>query len=221
MHFISHACRIAAFTALASLSPCAQEARGTVTVTGRVSSVAAVSAGSAARVVKGDAKVSAEAAGTQGLVLSINGRRGGETEIEVPVRLRSNVALALTASYTKQGAKLSALSVVEVEGAGPFVYPGAADRVEVQPAFDGRAGARAPRSSGPELSFPATILTAPPISKGGTLDSPGNMIEVVLRIVLTPTDCEEGWHAELKISATRHAGAEQSPRTGASAGHWE
>ena len=221
MLFVSHACRIAVFTALASLSPCAQQAGGTVTVTGQVSSVAAVSAGSPARVVKGDAKVSVEAAGMQGLVLSISGRRGDETEIEIPVQLRSNVALALTASYAARGAKLSALSVVEVEGAGPFVHPGAADRVEVPPTFDGRTGTRPSPSGGPELSFPATILTAPPISTGGTLYSPGNMIGVVLRVVLTPTDRGEGWHAGLKISAARHAGAKQSMRPDAATGRRE
>jgi len=210
MRLITRTCRIAALVAVASLPLCAQQAGGTITVTGKVSSVAAVTAGSAARVVKGDAKVSAEATGARGVVLSITGTHDREAEIEIPVQLRSNDDFALTASCETEGVTLSALSVVEVGGAGALVYPGAAARVEVLRSFDGRPGAGALRGSRPELSFPVTVLTGPPISKGGTLNSQGNMIEVVLRVVLTPADCENGWHAKLKLSATRGAGAEQS-----------
>jgi hypothetical protein len=48
----------------------------------------------------------------------------------------------------------------------------------------------------------------------GTLDSPGNMIEVVLRVVLTASDCEKGWDAELKVSTAPHVGAEQPTHSG-------
>ena len=208
MRFIALIYRIAAFVALASLPLSAQQAKGTVTVKGHVSAVAAVSAGSAARVLKGDAQVSAQAAGAHELVLSLSGPRGGETQIEIPIQLRSNVEFALLASCTTRGATLSALYVVEVGRVGAFVYPGATGRVEVTSMFDGRPGTRAPRSEGPELSSPATILNGPPISMRGTLDSPFNMIEVVLRVVLTAPDSEDGWHTELKVSATPRAGAE-------------
>jgi hypothetical protein len=220
MSFITQACRIGVFVALASLPFRAQQASGTATATGRVSAVAAVSAGAAARVVKGDAQISAEAAGAQGLILSMAGTRGGETRIEIPVQLRSNVDFALTASFKTRGATLCALSVVEVGRAGAFVYPGTAGRVEVTSQFDGRPGAHTPRSSRPEASSPATILTGPPISMGGPLDSPGNMIEVVLRVVLTAPYYKKGWDAELKVSAAPRVGAEQ-PTSSAPAVRWE
>jgi hypothetical protein len=86
-------------------------------MTGYVSAVAAVSAGSAARVVKGDAQVSSEADGAQRLVLSLSGTRGGETQIEIPIQLRSNADFALIASCRTRGVTLS-LSVIEVGGAG-------------------------------------------------------------------------------------------------------
>lgn len=209
MQFIAHTCRIAALVALASLPLRAQQAGGTVTVNGRVSAVAAVSGGSSTRVVKGAAQVSARAVRADEFVLSLSGPRGGETQIEITVQLRSNAAFALIASCASEGAMLSGLYVVEVGGAGTFVHPGAAGRVEVQPMFDGRPDTYARRGRRPELSSPAMVLTGPPISMRGTLDSPGNMIEVVMRGVLTAPDSENGWHAELKLSATPRVGAEQ------------
>lgn len=214
MQFIAHMCRIAALVALAPLTLRAQQAGGTVTVTGRVSAVAAVSGGSAARVVKGAAQVSARAIRADEFVLSLSGPRGGETQIEIPVQLRSNVAFGLTASCASEGATLSGLYVVEVGRAGTFVHPGAAGRVEVQPMFDGRPDTPAPRGGGPELSSPALVLTGPPISLRGTLDSPGNMIEVVLLGVLTAPDSGNGWRAELKLSATPRVDAEQPTPVG-------
>jgi hypothetical protein len=137
-------------------------------MTARVSDVAAVKAASAAKVIKGEAQVSAEAAGVQGLILSFSGRHGGETQIEIPVQLRSNVSFALTVSAAESGATPSGLYVIEVGTAGPFVYPGAEAHVEVSPMFDGRTGTRAPHSGRLKLSSPATILTGPPISMRGT-----------------------------------------------------
>jgi len=209
MQFITHTCLIAAFVTLGSLPLSAQQASGSVTVKGQVSAVAAVSARSAARVVKGDARVSSESAGTHGLTLSLSGARGGETQVEIPVQLRSNAEFALTASCTTRGTTLSGLYVVEVGRAGASVYPGAAARVEVSQVFDGRPGTRAPRGGRPELSSPAMLLTGPPISMGGTLNSPGNMIEVVLRVVLTAPDSGDGWEAELNLSAAPRVRAEQ------------
>jgi hypothetical protein len=94
MHLINCACRIAALVALASLPLRAQQASGTVTVTGQVSTVATISAGPAARVVKGEARVAPEAGGAQGLVISLSGPRGGATQVEIPVQLRSNADFA-------------------------------------------------------------------------------------------------------------------------------
>lgn len=212
MHLINCACRIAALVALASLPLRAQQARGTVTVTGQVSAVATIYAGPAARVVKGEARVVPEAGGAQGLVLSLSGPRGGATQVEIPVQLRSNADFALIASWTTKGTTLSALSVREVRAAGAFVYPGAAGRVVVPTLFDGRAGAPVARGSRLELSSPATLLTGPPISMGGMPNSPDNMIEVVLGVVLTAPDGEESWEAELKLSTVfREPGQDTLP----------
>jgi hypothetical protein len=201
MRSLTHSCRVALFIVLAALPLCAQHAGGRVTVTGRVSAVAAVAAPSAGRVMEGDAQISARPDGAHGLILSLTGAGGGETRLELPIQLRSNVGFGLVASCATGGTRLSSLSVVEVGGAGRFVHPGAAGRVQVSPTFDGRPGARRPSSGGPELSAPVTVLTGPPVSMGGTLDSPGNMIEVVLRVVLVAPAGAEGWHAELRLSA--------------------
>ncbi|HEV3470993.1 MAG TPA: hypothetical protein VG148_16840 [Pyrinomonadaceae bacterium] len=220
MYSITYPCRVAVFVVLAALPLRAQHAGGTVTVTGRVSAVAAVSAGSAARVVEGDARVSARTDGARGLVVSVSGTRGGETRLELPIQLRSNVGFALTASCVTGGAALSALSV-EVSDAGEFVHPGAAGRVVITSAFDGRPGARPASGVGPDLSSPVTILTGPPISMSGTLDSPNNMIEVVLRVVFAAPPGTRGWHAELSFSATPHVGTGRPTPSGHGAGKRE
>jgi len=201
MSSLNCACRIALLVALASLPLRAQQTGGRVRVSGQISGVAAAAAGPAARVSKGGARVSTAGSGVRGLVFTLSGTRGGETQIELPVQLRSNAGFALSASCATERATLSSLSIAEVRGAGALVYPGAAMRVEVAPAFDARAGTRAPSGAAPDLSPRATVLTGPPISTGGTLDSPENMIEVVLRIVINAPSDEVGWLVELKVSA--------------------
>lgn len=220
MRSATYACRIAVVL-LASLPVCAQHAGGRVTVSGHVSAVAAVAAGPGARVLKGHARAYSTADGARGLVFTLSGARGGETQVELPVQLRSNAGFALSAVCLTHGAALSTLSVVEVRGAGGFVYPGTAGRVEVAPAFDGRVAARAPSGGGPDLSSHATILTGPPISMGGTLNSPNNMIEVLLRVVIAAPPDKKGWVVELKVSATGRPSLEQTARQGRAAGRWE
>jgi hypothetical protein len=200
MNFITRLSRIAVIILLAPLSLSAQQ--GGVTVTGQVSAVVAVSASPDARVLKGEAQVSAANLGVHTLSITLSGLSGGETQVEIPVRLRSNVDFTLAASCATSGASLSALSVVEV-GAGAFVYPGAAARVEVPAAFDGRVGVAERRRARLDLSSPATFLSGPPVSMRGTLSSPGNMLEVVLRVAFRTPPGERGRHAELTLSATR------------------
>jgi hypothetical protein len=167
-------------------------------MTAQVSGFAAVSAESGARVLKGGAQVSTGRVGAQTVVFSLSGLADGETHLDIPVRLRSNVDFTLTTSSEKGGAALFDLSVVEVSGAGRFVHPGAAGRVEVSAAFDARRGARP--SGVRDLSSPVIILRGPAVSAGGTLDSTGNMIEVVLRVVLKTPAGAHGRDAELKLS---------------------
>lgn len=221
MRSVTYAYRIAILVVLVSLPLRAQHAGGRVTVSGHVSAVAAVAAGRGARVLKGDARASSSADRARGLVFTLSGERGGETQVELPVQLRSNAGFALRAVCLTDGAALSTLSVVEVRGAGGFVYPGTAKRVKVTPAFDGRVATRAPSGGGPDLSSDATILTGPPISMGGTLDSPDNMIEVLLRVVIAAPPDEKGWLVELKVSATGRPRAEQTAQPGRVAGRWE
>lgn len=195
MFQFTHLYLIVAFVMLSSSPLRAQSAGQRVVVTGQVSGVAAVTLGSVERLAGNDVQVSAVKAGHD-LVLSLSGARGGETSLELPIQLRSNAEFALTASCATSAAKLSALSVVEVDGAGPFVHAGAAARVRTH-----ADGAR-------DFSSPVTILTAPPISMAGTLDSPGNMIEVKLRVVISPQDGEQGWRVEVKLAPARLRGGD-------------
>lgn len=194
MFYVTHILFIISFIVLAASPLRAQSATATqrVVMTGQVSGVAAVALGSTARLTDADVQVSSSSSGGSGLFISLAGTRDGETTFDLPIQLRSNTEFALNASGACISAQLASLSVVEVSGAGPFVYAGAVERVRLMPAFEGRA----------DFSSPFTILTAPPISMGGTLTSQGNMIEVVLRVVVVARDGEQGWRAELKLAPT-------------------
>lgn len=198
---ITRLCAIAVCAALAAPPALAQQGGATVKVTGRVSPVVAVSAAPPSGTERGDVQVSASNAGAHALALTISGSGGGTTRIDVPLRLRSNTGFALAASCVTAGATLFDLSVVEVGSGGRFVHPGAAGLVEVEAAFDGRVGRPARPRVDEDLLSPVTFLSGPPISITGTLDSPDNMIEVVLRVVLDARDAGKRWHAELQVSA--------------------
>lgn len=203
MSLVVQLCLLAALVVLAALPARAQQARATVTMTGQVSAFVAVSDGPEMRMVKGEAQVSASRAGAQTVVLSLSALAEGETQIDIPIRLRSNADFILAASCEGRGAALADLWVVGVGGAGKFVYPQAAGRFEVAAAFDGRGGVR--RVGLRDLSSPVTILNGPPISMSGTLDSPSNMVEVVLRVVLTAPAGAQGRAVELRVSAAPRA----------------
>lgn len=199
---IPRLCTIAVFTALAAPKALSQQGGATVRVTGRVSPVVAISAASPARIEGADAHVSTSNAGPHALTLSLSGAGVGVTKIDLPLRLRSNIGFTLAASCVTREATLSALSVVEVGGGGRFVHPGAAGRVEVTAALDGRLDRLAGAGVREYLSSPVTILGGPPISMSGTLDSPDNYIEVVLRVVLDVHDAGNPGYAELRITAS-------------------
>lgn len=206
---------------LAPLPLRARQAGGRVVVSGQVSAFAAVAAGPDAQVLKGDARVASSSDGAQGLIFTLSGTRGGETQVELPLQLRSNAAFALSASCATDGATFSTLSVAQVRGVGAFVYPAAAAGVEVAPAFDGRAAVSASPGVGPDLSSLATILTGPPISMGGTLNSPNNMIEVLLRVLITAPADEKGWLVELKVAAAGRPRTSPHARPGHATGRRE
>lgn len=176
----------------------AQQTRAGVTMTGRVSGFAAVSAGPDARALEGHARVSAGRVGAHTLAVSLSDLAGEKAQVDIPVRVRSNVAFTLKAAPEGGGAALLDLCVVGVSGAGRFVYPGAAGRVEVPAAFEGRRGARP--AAAWDLSSPVALLHGPAVSAGGALDSPENTLEVVLRVVVKAPAGSRHGTARLKIS---------------------
>ncbi|HWS53448.1 MAG TPA: hypothetical protein VN228_04955 [Pyrinomonadaceae bacterium] len=198
MRLVAYLCLIAVCFLVAPTDARAQRTRATVTLTGQVSGFVAVSAGPGARVLKGDARVSAGRVGARTLVFSLSGLNEGETQLDIPVQVRSNVEFTLTTSYEVGGAAFSDVSVVGVGGAGRLVFPGAASRVVVAPAFDARHAATPPAA--PALSSPVALLHGPPVSMGGTLESPANALEVVLRLVVRAPAGARGADAELLVS---------------------
>jgi hypothetical protein len=200
MGLITRLCAIVMFALL--YAPClfAQNSGARVTLTATVSPFVAVSVAPPVLVRGGDALISAGPARPHTVVVSLSGGGGGETEIDVPLRLRSNASFTLAASCKTGEARLSGLSVIEVGGGGKLVYPGAGGLVTIAAMFDGRRDARTQPGGIPDLSAPVVILKGPPISMGGTLDSPDNTIEVVLRLVMSAPPGGKVWPVELEIS---------------------
>ncbi len=166
---------------------CAQ----TVKLGGQVSAVVHVSADEAR--AQGDgAEVSVTDVDAATIAVTISGS-GGEARVRLPIKLRSNVGYALLASNVSQGEIDVRLRVAEMKATGKFVHAKALET---------------PRPGGPpsfltlqHSAQPATILSGPPISKAGTLNSPDNAVEIVLSVEV-PARADRGpWSTLLTISS--------------------
>lgn len=162
-----------------------------VSLRGQVSAVVYVSADEAR--AEGDgAEVSVTDVDASTIAVTVSGS-GGEARVRLPIKLRSNVGYALHASSASRSEIDVRLRVADVKATGRFVHANALEIVRPgrPPSFlTLRPGAR-----------PAAILSGPPISKAGTLNSPDNAIEVVLSVEV-PARADRGpWSTLLTISS--------------------
>jgi hypothetical protein len=179
---------------------CAQAGAGTLKATGQVSGAVAVSAPEAGAAGEG-ARVSTETIDGATVAVTISGSGSGVARVRIPVHVRSNVGYSLRASFLSADELTARLSVAEVRATGKFVRAGAAEgaeRPEASPAHS--LTARNP-------SPPVVILSGPPVSKAGTLGSPGNALEVVLSVEIGPRadaaarSTRSTWSTRLIVSA--------------------
>ena len=106
--------------------------------------------------------------------------------IRLPLLVRSNCGFKITAVLNSNAAIVTQVVITSVQPTGPLVSRQAVRDVKIARRFDARDPEEKvlPGPVGLELSQSLLVLSGPRISLGGTLDSPGNALEIVLVIHL-------------------------------------
>ena len=106
--------------------------------------------------------------------------------IRLPLLVRSNCGFKITGVFESNSAIVTQALITSVQATGPLVSRQAVRDIKIARPFDARdreenvfTGAVAL-----ELSESVPVLSGPRISLGGTLDSPGNALEIMLLISL-------------------------------------
>jgi hypothetical protein len=170
---------------------------GGVTMQGRVSEIVALSV--LPNSISSDVQTSVMSAGnTVRITLS-----GTNTEvIRVPLLVRSNSSFKISAAVESNTAEVTQLSVTDVRATGTLVSPQAISELAVPRQFDVRGLVET--SSSPnllDLSRPVLVASGPRVSRGGTLVSPNNALEITLLIRLKPQPVP-GWSIHLTFVGT-------------------
>jgi len=103
--------------------------------------------------------------------------------IRLPLLVRSNCRFKITGVFESNSAVVTQVVITNVQATGPLVSRQAVRDIKIARRSD------TPRPKDPgavtvELSQSLPVLSGPRISLGGTLDSPGNALEIVLFINL-------------------------------------
>lgn len=131
---------------------------------------------------------------------------GAETDapvIRVPLLVRSNSSFKISAAVESNTAEVTQLSVTDVRATGTLVSPQAISEFNVPRQFDVR-GLDDSTSSVPNLldpSRPVLVASGPRVSRGGTLVSPNNALQITLLIRLKP-QAARGWLVHLTFVGT-------------------
>jgi hypothetical protein len=188
-----------------------------VTLNGHVSGTVLLSVSPTAQLSDDKYSITSHNLNAHTILVSIKTGGGHARQIAIPVQIRSNVGYALSASAKLGGATSThALRGIQVTGARPtgkFVAVDAVAAMNVaQAVYAMNAAGQSQRASRGALLtlFPATLLTGPRISLGGTPDSPHNAVEVMILAEVEASTETESQSIELILSATPN-GATSSP----------
>jgi hypothetical protein len=105
--------------------------------------------------------------------ITLSGANANDAVIRVPLLVRSNSGFRISAAVESQTAALTQLSITDVHATGTLVSPQAISELNVTP-------------NPLDLFRPLLVLTGPRVSLGGTLDSPGNALQITVLIRLRP-----------------------------------
>src|SRR6185295_18806316 len=135
--------------------------------------------------------------------ITVSGADANAQIIRVPLFVRSNSSFKISAAVESNTAEVTQLSVIDVRATGTLVSPQAISELNVPRQFDVR-GFEESISSLPTLrdpSRPVLVASGPRVSRGGTLASPNNALQITLLIRLK-TQPARGWSAQLTFVAT-------------------
>ena len=173
---------------------------GGVTMQGRVSEVVALSV--LPNSIPSDVATSVMSTGNT-VRITLSGTPAEASVIRVPLLVRSNSSFKISAAVESNTAEVTQLSVVDVRAAGTLVSPHAISELAVPRQFDVR-GLVESSSSLPNLlnlSRPVLVASGPRVSRGGTLVSPNNALEITLLIRLQSQPAP-GWSIHLTFVGT-------------------
>lgn len=134
--------------------------------------------------------------------ITVSGADANAQVIRVPLLVRSNSSFKISAAVESNTAGVTQLSVTDVRATGTLVSPQAINELNVPRQFDVRGEENT--SSVPNLldaSRPVLVASGPRVSRGGTLVSPNNALQITLLIRLQP-QAAPGWLVHLTFVAT-------------------
>ena len=185
---------------LLSVAACVKAQTGGVTMQGRVSEVVALSV--LPNSIPSDVATSVMSTGNT-VRITLSGTPAEASVIRVPLLVRSNSSFKISAAVESNTAEVTQLSVVDVRATGTLVSPQAISELAVPRQFDVR-GLVENSSSLPNLlnlSRPVLVASGPRVSRGGTLVSPNNALEITLLIRLQSQPAP-GWSIHLTFVGT-------------------
>jgi hypothetical protein len=135
--------------------------------------------------------------------ITLSGGNADAPVIRVPLLVRSNISFKISAAVESNTAEVTQLSVVDARATGTFVSPNAISDLNVPRQFDVRGLDESTSSvlSLLDLSRPVLVASGPPVSRGGTLASPNNALQITLLIRLKPQPARD-WQVHLTFVAT-------------------
>ena len=135
--------------------------------------------------------------------ITLSGADGDAPVIRVPLLVRSNSSFKISAAVESNTAEVTQLSVVDARATGTLVSPNAVSELNVPRQIDVR-GLEESTSSVQNLldpSRPVLVASGPRVSRGGTLTSPNNALQLTLLIRLKPQPAR-GWLVHLTFVGT-------------------
>ena len=172
---------------------------GSVTIKSSVSEVVALSV--LPNSTYGEVETSFVSTGST-VRITLSGADADAAVIRVPLLVRSNSSFKITAAVESNTAEVTQLSVVDARATGTLVSPNAVSELNVPRQFDVRGLDSA--SSVENLldtSRPVLVASGPRVSRGGTLTSPNNALQLTLLIRLKPQPAR-GWLVHLTFVGT-------------------
>ena len=131
--------------------------------------------------------------------ITVSGADADAPVIRVPLLVRSNSSFKISAAVESNTAEVIQLSVLDARATGTWVSPNAVTELNVPPEFDVRRQPIAPNLL--DLSRPVLVASGPRISRGGTLTSPNNALQLTLLIRVKPQPAR-GWLVHLTFVGT-------------------